>query len=122
MPYKLLRLLAALAALAIVLGLFIGGAQPYAVGLFTPPWDKVAHATVFAGFAFILHAGIGWRWGWAVLAALALGSADELQQMFLPGRQAGFDDLTADLIGAALGVLLASILKQQVRARRQARV
>ena len=37
--------------------------------------------------------------------ALAVGVADEWHQMFLPGRAAGWDDLAADALGAALGAM-----------------
>ena len=48
------RLLCASAVLLMVVGLFVGGAQPVAVGLFTEPWDKLAHATVFAVLTALL--------------------------------------------------------------------
>ena len=57
------RLLCASSVLLMVAGLFVDGAQPVAVGLLTAPWDKLAHATVFA-----------------------VGVADELHQATLPGR------------------------------------
>jgi len=49
-----LRLASAVAALLLVVGLFVGGAQPVAVGLFAPPWDKLAHAGVFGVLAVLL--------------------------------------------------------------------
>lgn len=42
-----LPLLESLGALAIIAGLFVGGAQPVAVGLIPVPWDKVVHASAF---------------------------------------------------------------------------
>lgn len=100
-----------LAALAVVvgvpLGLWVGGAQPVAVGLVATPWDKVVHATVFA----LLAGAIGYvsgLSGWRVVAlafvgALTVGALDEWHQAYLPGRSAGWDDLAADALGAALG-------------------
>ncbi len=107
-----LGVLAMLLVLAILFGLFVLGAQPFAVGLIPVPWDKVAHAVVFAVLAATLGLAIGWR-GWrlvllAVGVALLVGGLDEWHQFFLPGRQAGWDDLVADAVGGLIGALLVS--------------
>ena len=106
----LLRIASVLALLLLVPGLFVGGAQPVAVGLIPVPWDKVAHCVLFAGFAGLIGLSAGLlplrRGGLLVLAfagALAIGIADELHQATLPGRQAGWDDLAADAVGALIG-------------------
>ena len=108
--YRALRVVALLALFVLVPGLFIGGAQPVAVGLIPVPWDKVAHCVLFAGFAGLIGLSAGLlplrRSGLLVLAfagALAIGIADELHQATLPGRQAGWDDLAADAVGALIG-------------------
>ncbi len=97
-------------AVGLPLGLFIGGAQPVAVGLVPPPWDKLVHALVFAVFAAALGLASGLR-GRAMHAvafcgAVAVGAVDEWHQMYLPGRSAGWDDLAADAFGSALGTVL----------------
>jgi len=107
--------LAALATLGIVLGLLIGGAQPVAVGLFVEPWDKVAHASLFGGFAAILHLGLGLRSRWALLGAALLGAVDEIHQIWLPGRSAGLDDLAADILGALFVLVLVRYLRIRPR-------
>ena len=99
--------------LALAAGLFIGGAQPVAVGLIPPPWDKLAHACVFASIAFLLHGGLRLRAWLAVLLAVSIGAADEIHQIFLPGRSAGMDDWIADLFGALLGVLIVGLLRRK---------
>ena len=108
--YRALRVVALLALFVLVPGLFVGGAQPVAVGLIPVPWDKVAHCALFAGFAGLIGLAAGLlplrRGGLLVLAfagALAIGIADELHQATLPGRQAGWDDLAADAVGALIG-------------------
>jgi hypothetical protein len=53
------RLLCAAAVLPMVAGLFVGAAQPVAVGLLTEPWDKLAHATVFAVLTALLADAVG---------------------------------------------------------------
>ena len=55
----------------------------------------------------------------AFAGALLVGVADELHQATLPGRQAGWDDLAADAIGALIGAALLrwrQIRKQAARA------
>lgn len=104
---RALRVTAVLLAVGLPLGLYIGGAQPVAVGLVPPPWDKLAHASVFALLAACIGYGSGLR-GHAMLllafgAAVAVGALDEWHQVYLPGRSAGLDDLTTDAVGAALG-------------------
>jgi VanZ family protein len=116
------RLLCASAVLLMVVGLFVGGAQPVAVGLLTEPWDKLAHATVFAVLTALLALALqgkppqpGARWALrpgtalavAALLAGAVGVADELHQATLPGRVAGLDDLLADAVGICLGLWVA---------------
>ena len=105
----MLRLAAVALAIGLPLGLLIGGAQPVAVGLIPPPWDKLAHAAVFALLAAAIGYASGWRGGRmlvvAFVGAMAVGLADEWHQMFLPGRSAGLDDLAADATGAALGAV-----------------
>ena len=109
-PPTALRLLAALCVFLLTAGLFIGGAAPVAVGLFKPPWDKLAHVLTFAvmGAGFGLASGArGWRMLAVVLGgALAVGAIDELHQLWLPGRDAGLDDFVADAAGGLLGALL----------------
>jgi len=104
---RVLRLLALLAAVALPVGLFYAGAQPYAVGLIPPPWDKFAHAAVFALLAAAVAYASGLRgarmWWLGFAVAVLVGAADEWHQVSLPGRAAGWDDLAADAVGAALG-------------------
>lgn len=95
--------------LGILFGLFVIGAQPVAAGLLQVPWDKLAHAGVFALLAVAIALSFG-GWGWrmsalGLLGALLVGLLDEWHQMFLPGRQAGWDDFAADASGALLGLL-----------------
>lgn len=108
-----------LVVLAIVFNLFVLGAQPFAVGLVPAPWDKLAHAGVFAVLAAAigLASGLtGWRMVWLAFAgALLVGVMDEWHQAFLPGRQAGWDDLAADVVGGAMGAILARMYVGRAR-------
>lgn len=104
---SLMRLSAVVVAIGLPLGLLVGGAQPVAVGLVPAPWDKLAHASVFALLAAAMAYASGLRGLTMALLALGgaglVGLADEWHQMFLPGRSAGWDDLAADCVGALLG-------------------
>lgn len=116
-----LALVSQLAFATLVLGLFLGGRTHIAVGFVPQPWDKLLHAAVFATVVILMAASHP-RWGWHVpphhvrhrqshrmwlllcmLAASTLGTADELHQLFLPGRSADLDDWAADTVGAILG-------------------
>jgi hypothetical protein len=108
---RLVRAATVLLALGIVFGLFVLGAQPFAVGLVPAPCDKAAHAGVFAVLAAAIGVASGLR-GWrmamlAVAGAVLVGALDEWHQVYLPGREAGLDDLAADVVGALLGALMA---------------
>lgn len=107
-----LRVLALLLSLAILFGLFVLGSQPFAVGLVAVPWDKAAHACLFAVLAATIGLASGLR-GWrmvllAVGGALLVGVLDEWHQVILPGRQSGLDDLAADVVGGVFGALMVS--------------
>jgi len=105
-------------AIALVLfmlaALFIGGAQPIAVGLFPAPWDKLAHATFFFVLAILLSSFIGLRITLAIMLTLLVGAADEIHQIFLLGRQAGLDDWLADAMGACLGLFLIKWIRSEL--------
>lgn len=67
--------------------------------------DKVIHATEYAVFAFLLARALGRRWWWlAILVGALYGVSDEFHQTFTP-RRSGNDlgDMTADLVGSAIG-------------------
>ena len=89
-----------------IFALFYGGAQPVAVGLFPAPWDKLAHLGFFMVLTLLLLQLLPRPLWVAMLLALLVGIGDEWHQMFLPGRQAGWDDIAADLVGVLLGAAL----------------
>jgi VanZ family protein len=93
------------AAIVLVVSLFVLGARPIAVGLIPSPWDKLAHAALFAALGALLMVASAGRWRRGVVAVLiVVALADELAQTALPGRMVSVTDLTADVVGAVAGV------------------
>ena len=111
------RVVPASLALGILFGLFVLGAQPFAVKLIPSPWDQLAHVAVFAALACALGLLSGQRGIrmllFAVTGASFVGALDEWHQMFLPGRHAGWDDLAMDAIGSLLGAALLAVARQR---------
>jgi VanZ family protein len=116
------RIAALAAGLALIAGLFVGGAQPVAVGLIPSPWDKLAHAALFALVGGLLTIAAGGRRAALVIGlVLAVALADELAQVRLPGREASAADLAADVAGALAGVgAMALALARRARRPRRA--
>jgi VanZ family protein len=82
--------------------------------------DKLLHACVFGGLSVLFYRCSGYLWpsmrnGIAALASIAFaavfGAGLELIQARLPYRSMEFDDLVADVIGAALCVAVARRLR-----------
>lgn len=107
-----------LLALGILVSLFVLGAQPVAVNLIPSPWDKLAHGGIFA----LLACGIGVASGlhgrrrlfFAISTAVLIGAVDEWHQMYLPGRQASWIDLAADVVGSVAGAVLLARNRKRV--------
>lgn len=95
------RLLLGVALLGVV-ALFVLGAQPFAVGIVPPPYDKLAHAALFGCLFLVLDRALVVPLGLALALPLLISAADEFHQMFLPGRDASFADWLAGLCGVAL--------------------
>lgn len=104
---RLPRIFYLLTTVILVVVLFWGGSQPFAVGLFPAPYDKLAHSVYLAAFAVLLWFGTGGRWPvLLVLAASVIGGLDELHQSTLPGRVADVYDFLTDTVAAGLVITL----------------
>lgn len=111
------RIAAILLTLLIIFGLFVLGTQSFAVKLIPAPWDKLSHCGLFA----LLTWGIGLASGRrekqrlmiAATTVLLIGMLDEYHQVYLPGREAGLDDLAADVAGIIIGI--AFLVKERIR-------
>lgn len=79
--------------------------------------DKIIHATEYAIFAFLLARAFGSRWWWlAILAGALYGVSDELHQTFTPMRSGNdLGDMTADLVGSAIGATAWMLLLRRRR-------
>ena len=114
----------------VVLGLFwlalvTGTHIPFDVDLSAPQGgDKVLHFGAYAGLAFLiattwqLNAGFltGRHLFLVWLAAALFGIADEITQT-LVGRDCSLGDWTADILGAATGILAFVLLRRILQSR-----
>jgi VanZ family protein len=83
-------------------------------------WDKFDHALAFAALGTVGVFGLsGWRHGvaWVLPILVGLGAAIEWLQSFVPSRQADWNDLLADAIGAAIGTLIGWWLTRKLERR-----
>lgn len=94
-------------------GLFIGGAQPAAVGLIPAPWDKLAHLVSFGMLTFLVELALRPPSWVLVSLPLAVSAADEFHQAFLPGRFVSFEDWLAGAAGT--GIAYALLRRTRVR-------
>ncbi len=101
----IVRSIAVTMAVLMLVALFVGGAQPQAVGLVPAPWDKLVHGAFFFVFAWLMARFVSLPIALVVVLALLVGAADEIHQSLLPGRVAGWDDLLADVVGAGVGLV-----------------
>lgn len=92
--------------IAVLVGnLFYLGTKPIAVNLFPAPWDKLAHAVTFGTMALLWSGVFRSQRPWLTLLIVALtGAADEIHQIWLPGRSADITDFLADFAAAGLVV------------------
>jgi VanZ like family len=113
---KSLRNLSFVTLVILVTALFWLGTKTQWISLFAinPPADKIVHSVVFGFIAALL-----WfylltpRPAMVFMIALTLGAADEMHQLYIPGRTASFADFAADLAGAALIVIILKYTQQK---------
>lgn len=100
------RLTSIVAATLLVASLFVSA--PSTGGIFIPPWDKLAHFTLYGTIAFLLSMGFGRSRLFVVLLLTCLvGIADETYQAMLPERHADFGDLLMDFAAAVIATWVA---------------
>lgn len=87
-----------------------------------PEADKITHFWLYVVEAFLLYRAIAWPGppGFSLLRALAIvgalavwGTVDEIHQTWIPGRAMEGRDLMADIGGAAIGAIAASLFSRK---------
>lgn len=113
---KIFRYTCLAGATIIISSLFWLGTKPVAIGLFPPPLDKGAHFAIFGLIAAMLWFSILRGRPWLVIALVSLvGAADEIHQIYLPGRSAGFDDWATDIFAAVIVTALLAYASRYVK-------
>lgn len=81
--------------------------------------DKFYHACEFAVFGFLLRrsaSAISFSasalWKISALVGILYAALDEIHQAFVPGREADWGDLAADVIGIILGIVIFRMLRK----------
>ncbi len=76
--------------------------------------DKVLHAVEYGILSLLCYRGFRWAAGpavarqalvLAIVTASVYGLTDEVHQLFVPFREAGWQDWLADIIGAVIGAM-----------------
>lgn len=94
--------------------LFYLGAQPFAVGIFTEPWDKLAHLVAFSAITGLLWVGTAGSIPLALIAIVSgIGVLDEWHQAGLPGRSMDIADLLTDIGAATLTIIVLQARQRQ---------
>ena len=79
--------------------------------------DKIAHCIVYGVLGALCYRGVALATNLrgavavaaTVLVALVYGVSDEIHQMFVPQRSSDVFDVVADVIGGALGAVVAFV-------------
>lgn len=109
------RRLAGATASALLLAIYILGSYPVVVEEVVVIWDKAVHFGAYGVIAGLWLVALRSAWRAVALTGLA-GALDEFHQLFVPGRSAGLDDLSADLLGALTVCLLGLALARRIAA------
>ena len=100
---RLCIVVACLMAVAVLVG-----AQEVAQVNDVPHWfHKVEHLLYFGTMAGLFAHGLGRRWLWiAVLAVATVGALDEWHQFYVPGRSSSVWDWATDVVATVIAVYL----------------
>jgi VanZ family protein len=98
--------------------------SPHSEPVITSGWDKADHLAAFAALACVgviaLHGVVRGSW-WLAAGLLALGGLIEVVQLYMPGRSSDWQDLAADALGIAAGLLIGAAVTARFDRRRQPR-
>ncbi len=116
--WRVLQLLGLMAAVAMVVMLFAMGDSSLATHTLSlnPPWDKCLHLVTYGVLAALLRFSGMLSNGLLIwLLLVGVGTADELHQVHIPGREANVLDLVADAVGIAIGIVLMDRLRRLIK-------
>ena len=129
------KLLFVLALLVTLVSLLTPGEQVLAFKVWVASWlpfaaqvdaadvsqnaDKLVHATLFACMGFLAVRGWAQRrqMAWVLLGVMWLAPQTEWLQAYIPGRGASLADALADVLGLAVGVAGAVLLRRRQQRR-----
>lgn len=129
------KLLFVLALLVTLVSLLSTGEQVLAFKVWVASWlpfaaqidaadvsqnaDKLVHATLFACMGYLAVRGWTQRrhLAWVLLGVLWLAPQTEWLQAYIPGRGASWADALADVLGLAVGVVWALLLRRRHQRR-----
>jgi VanZ family protein len=95
------RALCLFAVIAVAIQLCLLPEPAFAERIVLATWDKVVHATVYGGIAFLLWVAFGGRGAFLIWALVSLvGAIDETIQIYTPGRDPDLHDFYADALGS----------------------
>lgn len=102
--------------------LFTPGSSLPKTGISIPHFDKIVHATMFAILVFLFQLDsystpkAKLKVVLLIITVLLFGCLSEyIQFMYIPGRSGTYQDLVADVIGVAIGLLLFKLAGKKVQ-------
>jgi VanZ family protein len=108
------RTLVLIGAATLVMGIFMLGPTPFAAGLISEPWDKLAHFLLYGTLTALLCGALPkYRVAWIAVIVVLIGAADEGMQDFWPGRSADVADWITDALAAISVVALVAFRRSR---------
>jgi VanZ family protein len=80
-------------------------------------FDKLVHVCLYVVLGFLWARALGCRFILVVVICAVFGLSDETHQLFVPNREFSLLDLSADIVGAFLGVLCLLLLNKYLSDR-----
>jgi VanZ family protein len=107
-----------------ILVLFLSSRRDLHLPALIPHLDKLAHFVEYAGVGGVIYRALRLSGGGStssvgrtLLLVIGLGWGDEWFQSHIPGRDSGWPDWVADILGGACGACVARWLEGRLPAR-----
>lgn len=111
-----LRLLTAIAACMVVVGLFVGGTRSMAMNLVPMLWDKLAHGTTYFVLTVLMYV-TSRSLRWAAPLGLAVSVLDELHRASAIGSNASVQHWLADTVGIFMACMVVARIRRPMLQR-----